>query len=98
MIRRWLRLAILALVAGITGLLALPAAATTTVSAAYGSAAAARHEGARDRPWIAITSMTPGYETTNGKVTISGIVTNPTGAQLRGYSIQLYSLPVSLIC
>jgi len=95
-IRRWSRLAILALVAGITGLLALPAAATTTVSAASGSAAAARHEGARDRPWIAITSMTPGYETTNGKVTISGIVTNPTGAQLRGYSIQLYSSPVSL--
>ena len=37
--------------------------------------------------------MTPGYETTNGKVTISGIVTNPTGSPLRGYSLQLWSFP-----
>ena len=96
-IRRCLRLVILALVAGTAGLLALPAAATTTVSASpgspAGSAAAARNDVARDRPWIAIMSMTPGYETTNGKVTISGIVTNPTGSPLRGYSIDLYSSP-----
>jgi uncharacterized protein DUF6049 len=97
-IRRCLRLVILALVAGTAGLLALPAAATTTVSASPGSpagsaAAATRNDAARDRPWIAITSMTPGYETTNGKVTISGIVTNPTGSPLRGYSLQLWSFP-----
>ncbi len=37
--------------------------------------------------------MTPGYEQPTGKVTISGIVANPTGSPLRGYSIQLYSSP-----
>jgi len=95
-----LRLVILALVVGTAGLLALPAAATTTAAASpgspAGSAAAGRHEAARDRPWIAITSMTPGYETANGKVTISGIVTNPTGSSLRGYSIDLYSSQIPL--
>jgi hypothetical protein len=95
--RRCLRLAILAFVAGAIGLLASPAAATTTVSASpgstAGSAAADRHDEARQRPWIAITSLKPGYEQTNKKVTISGIVTNPTGSPLRGYSIDLYSSP-----
>jgi hypothetical protein len=95
-----LRLATLALVAGAIGLLASPAAATTTVSASpgstAGSAAAARHDEARQRPWIAITSVTPGYEQTNGKVTISGIVANPTNSPLRGYSIDLYSSPTPL--
>jgi Family of unknown function (DUF6049) len=95
--RRCLWLAVLALVAGTAGLLALPAAAATTVSASPGSrtgfAAPARHDEARQRPWIAITSMKPGYELPTGKVTISGIVTNPTGSPLRGYSIDLYSSP-----
>jgi hypothetical protein len=81
--RRWLRLAALALAAGAAGLLAVPAAAAT--------GAATQPAGARQRPWIAITSVTPRYEQPTGKVTIAGIVTNPGGSPLRGLSLQLWS-------
>lgn len=102
--RRCLRLATIGVAAAIAGLLAAPATAATSATgsptgpgaaagpaAATGSAVSARHAGTRQRPWIAITSITPGYEQLNKKVTISGMVTNPTGSPLRGMSVELYS-------
>jgi hypothetical protein len=102
--RRCLRLAAIGVAAGIAGLLAAPATAATATpgsptspgaaagpAAATGSAASARRAGTRQRPWIAINSITPGYEQFNGKVTIIGMVTNPTGSPLHGMSVQLYS-------
>ncbi len=88
--RRCLRLAAITLATG-TGLLAVPATATASPGSPAAPAAAAQQAGARQQPWIAITSMTPGYEQPTGKVTISGIVTNPTRSPLHGMSIQLYS-------
>jgi hypothetical protein len=87
--RRRLRLAALALAAGIAGIASVPAAASTAGPASPG--AAAQPAGARQRPWIAITSVTPGFAQPTGKVTVSGIVTNPGGAPLRGLSVQLWS-------
>ena len=42
-------------------------------------------------PWIAITSLSPTTAVPKGKVTVSGIVANPTGAALQGLSVQLWS-------
>jgi hypothetical protein len=80
----------LAAAAGAGWLTAIPAAA-----APAGPAAAAGNA-ARARPWIAITSMTPTIAKPKGKVTVSGIVANPTAAPLLGLSVQLWSsnLPV----
>jgi Family of unknown function (DUF6049) len=80
------RLAALALAAGAAGLLTAPAAAST---ASPGTAT--QPAGARQRPWIAITSVTPGYAQPSGKVTIAGIVANPGGSPLRGLEIGLWS-------
>ena len=109
MTRLCVRFAAIGLAAGIAGLLAAPAPAATAATdlpasagaaagpaAATGPAVRARHAGTRQRPWLAITSITPGYEQLNGKVTISGIVTNPTGSPLHGMSVQLYSSEVAL--
>ncbi len=82
--RRCLRLAAVGFAAGAVALLAAP------------DAAGAAHNGARERPWIAITSMKPGYEQPTGKVTVSGIVTNPGGSPLRNMSVQLWSSSVPL--
>jgi hypothetical protein len=91
------RLAALALTAGTAGLLTVPAAASTagpaSAGATAGRAAAGQPAGVRDRPWIAITSVSPGFAQPTGKVTISGIVTNPGGSPLRGALIQLWSFP-----
>src|SRR5215472_9859301 len=77
-IRRCLRISAFALVMGSAGLLTVPAAASTASPASPGAAAspgtAAQPAGARQRPWIAITSVTPGYARPTGKITISGIV------------------------
>jgi Family of unknown function (DUF6049) len=82
--RRCLRLAAAGFAVGAAALLAAP------------SAASAAHDAARQRPWIAITSMKPGYEQPTGKVTISGIVTNPGSSPLRNMSVQLWSSSVPL--
>src|SRR5262252_7273497 len=80
----------LAAAAGAGWLTAIPAAA-----APAGPAAAASNP-SRAHPWIAITSMTPTIAKPKGKVTVSGIVANPTAAPLAGLSVQLWSssLPV----
>src|SRR5262252_10064364 len=54
-------------------------------------AAAAAGDAARAHPWIAITSMTPTIAKPKGKVTVTGIIANPTGAPLAGASVQLWS-------
>src|SRR5215467_5959050 len=46
---------------------------------------------ARSHPWIAITSMTPTIARPKGKVTVSGIIANPTAAPLTSLSVQLWS-------
>src|SRR5215831_4729982 len=84
--RRSLRLAalgcVLAAAAGAGWLTAGPAAAASAgVSAGP----------ARAHPWIAITSMTPTIARPKGKVTVSGIIANPTAAPLAGLSVQLWS-------
>jgi uncharacterized protein DUF6049 len=84
--RRCLRLAALAIAAGAAGIMTVPAAASTA-----GPAAAARHDPDRQRPWIAITGMTPGYAQPTGKVMVSGIVANPSGSPLRNASVQILS-------
>src|SRR6516225_6790523 len=80
----------LAAAAGAGWLTAIPAAA-----APAGPATAASNP-SRAHPWIAITSMTPTIAKPKGKVTVSGIVANPTAAPLAGLSVQLWSsnLPV----
>jgi hypothetical protein len=93
--RRGLRLAALgyavAAAAGTGWLTAIPAAA------APAGPAAASSDTARAHPWIAITSMSPTIAKPKGKVTVSGIVANPTAAPLAGLSVQLWSsnVPVS---
>jgi hypothetical protein len=42
-------------------------------------------------PWIAITSLDPTIAVPKQKVTVSGIVANPTGAAVAGLSVQLWS-------
>src|SRR6516165_7034145 len=84
--RRGLRLAALgcalAAAAGAGWLTAGPAAAAPAgVSAGT----------ARAHPWIAITSMTPTIARPKGKVTVSGIIANPTATPLAGLSVQLWS-------
>src|SRR5215470_11147140 len=81
--RRGLRLAALAAAAGAGLLPAVPAAA--------GPAAAADRSAAHPHPWIAITSMTPTIAQPKGKVTVSGIIANPTAAPLTDLSVQLWS-------
>src|SRR6516164_275945 len=75
----------LAAAAGAGWLTAIPAAA-----APAGPATAASNP-SRAHPWIAITSMTPTIAKPKGKVTVSGIVANPTAAPLAGLSVQLWS-------
>src|SRR5215471_15455148 len=84
--RQGLRLAALgcalAAAAGAGWLAAVPAtAAPARVSA----------DPARAHPWIAITSMTPTIARPKGKVTVSGIIANPTAAPLTNLSVQLWS-------
>ena len=83
----------LAAAAGAGWLTAIPAAAAP----AGPSAAAAGSDTAPAHPWIAITSMTPTIAKPKDKVTVSGIVVNPTEAPLAGLSVQLWSsnLPVA---
>jgi hypothetical protein len=83
---------VLAAVAGAGWLTAIPAAAAPAGPAA----AAASSDTARAQPWIAITSMTPTVAKPKGKVTVSGMVANPTAASLADLSVQLWSsnLPV----
>jgi hypothetical protein len=88
MARRRLRLAAVAVAAGIAGLTTLPAAAGTA-----GPGTAAQPTDQRPHPWIAITSVQPGFAQPTGKVTVSGFVANPTGVPLRGLSVQLWSSP-----
>jgi hypothetical protein len=92
--QRCLRLAALAVAAGAAGIMTVPAAASTAGPA--GPAATARHAPARLRPWISITGMTPGYAQPTGPVTVSGVVTNPTGTPLRGASVQILSTLTAL--
>jgi uncharacterized protein DUF6049 len=71
--------------------MAVPAAAATVGTA--GAGAAAQLTDQRPHPWIAITSVKPGFAQPTGKVTVSGFVANPTGVPLRGLSVQLWSSP-----
>jgi len=91
--RRGLRLAALAFTAGAGWLTAVPAAAAPAGPAA---AAAVSSDTARAHPWIAITSMTPTIARPKRKVTVSGIVANPTAAPLVGLSVQLWSSNVAV--
>jgi len=90
--RRSLRLAALgcalAASAGAGWLTAVPATAAQ---------AGASGDTARAHPWIAITSMTPTIARPKGKVTVSGIIANPTATPLAGLSVQLWSsnIPVA---
>jgi Family of unknown function (DUF6049) len=65
------------------GIMAMPASAS--------AAGPASPDAAGQRPWITITSMAPGFAGPTGKVTVSGIVTNPGGSPLRNASFQLFS-------
>src|SRR5215471_13991924 len=97
--RRCLRLAALAAVAGAGWLMAVPAAAAPDRPAGLGAAgqpaapvaAGQAAAAAQAQPWIAITSMNPTIAVPKGKVTVSGIVANPTGSPLAGLSVQLWS-------
>src|SRR5262249_61755123 len=60
-------------------------------AAAPGGPAVAASDAARPRPWIAITSMTPTIAGPKDKITVSGVVVNPTAAPLAGLSVQLWS-------
>jgi len=86
MARRRLRIAAVAVAAGIAGLTTVPAAAGTA-----GPGTAAQPTEQRPHPWIAITSVTPGFVQPTKKVTVSGFVANPTGSPLPGLSVQLFS-------
>src|SRR5215470_8472206 len=88
--RRGLRLAALAAAMSAGLLPAVPAAAVPAGPAA----AAARSDPARGHPWIAITSMTPTTARPKGKITVSGVVANPTAAPVAGLSVQLWSSSV----
>src|SRR5690242_19014388 len=100
--RRCLRLAALAAVAGAGWLMAVPAAAApdrpaVPVAAAQAAApVAAGQAAAQAQPWIAITSMSPTIAGPKGKITVSGIVANPTGSPLAGLSVQLWSSSYAL--
>jgi hypothetical protein len=87
---RWcVRLAALAVAAWIAGLTVMPAAASTAGTAGPGTAAAPTQT--RSGPWIAITSVQPGFLQPTTKVTVSGMVANPAGTPLRNLSVQLGS-------
>jgi hypothetical protein len=77
--RRCLRLAAVALAValGAGWLAVLPAAAGTA--------------GSRAHPWLTITSLSPTIAAPKGRVTVSGIVANPTSAALQGLMVQLWS-------
>jgi len=77
---------LLALAAGVAAIAvsaAAPAAAT--------GAGPAQPHAAAEQPAIAITSVNPPIGTPGGTVTVSGTVTNPTGATASGLSVQLWS-------
>ena len=86
--QRCARLSVLAAAAWIAGLTAMPAAAA---AAAAGPGAAVQPAEIRADPWIAITSVNPGFAQPTTKVTVSGFVANPTASPLRGLSVQLGS-------
>src|SRR5215470_5739669 len=71
--------------------LAAAAGAGWLAAAPAPAAPAAASDAARAHPWIAITSMTPTIAKPKGKVTVTGIIANPTGAPLAGASVQLWS-------
>jgi Family of unknown function (DUF6049) len=87
--RRCVRLAALAVAVWVAGLTVMPAAAFTAGTA--GPGAPAQPTGTRQGPWIAITSVQPGFVQPTTKVTVSGIVANPGGTPLRNLSVQLGS-------
>jgi hypothetical protein len=84
--RRGFRLAALGCV-----LAAAAGAGWLTGGPATAARAGVSADAARAHPWIAITSMTPTIARPNGKVTVSGIIANPTAAPLAGLSVQLWS-------
>src|SRR5215470_11521126 len=90
--RRGLRLAALGCV-----LAAAAGAGWLTTGPAAAALAGVGADTARAHPWIAITSMTPTIARPKGKVTVSGIIANPTAAPLAGLSVQLWSsdIPVA---
>jgi hypothetical protein len=89
--RRCLRLAAVAAALGAGWLATVPAAAAPGTRAGAVLTAADGQLGARARPWIAITSLSPTIATPKAKVIVSGIVANPTSAPLPGLSVQLWS-------
>ena len=84
--RRGLRLAAL-----VCALAAAAGAGWLTAGPATAAPAGASGDTPRAHPWIAITSMTPTIARPKGKVTVSGIIANPTAAPLAGLSVQLWS-------
>jgi hypothetical protein len=94
--RRCLRLTALAAALGAGWLMTVPAAATQATGARTALPAAASRSGGRAHPWIAITSLSPAIAQPKGKVTVSGIVANPTSGSLQGLSVQLWPSAVAL--
>jgi hypothetical protein len=80
------RLTAVAAAAAAVAFAAAPATASTGLAAASSQRAALA-----PRPSIAITSMSPAIAQPGTTVTVSGIVTNPTGETLRRPAVQLWS-------
>src|SRR5262245_10333752 len=94
--RRGLRLAALAAAAGAGMLPAVPAAAAPAAGTRAAVTAAVSRSAAHPHPWIAITSMAPTIARPKGKVTVWGLVANPTAEPLAGLSVQLWSSYLAL--
>src|SRR6516225_81175 len=90
--RRSARQALVAMAAGLVAvaLSVAPAAASSAGHAGRGQAVPAQPMS------ITITSISPTYATPKGRVTVSGTVTNNTGAAATGLSVQLWSSSVRL--
>jgi len=80
----------------------LLALAVAIAAAALAAAPAAASSGGPARPGaalplsVAITSVSPGYATAKGTVTVSGTVTNTTGTAAAGLAVQLWSSSIRL--
>jgi Family of unknown function (DUF6049) len=72
------------------------AAAAGWLAAAPAAVAGAGRSAPPAHPWIAITSLSPTVAVPKGRLTVSGIVANPTGAALQGLSVQLWSSSLPL--
>jgi hypothetical protein len=81
---------------GVGWLATVPAAAAPGAGAGAVLTAAAGQPGGRAHPWIAITSLSPTIAKPKGKVTVSGIVANPTSTALPGLSVRLWSSGLAL--